>query len=78
MTTRTKTMTLELTDGRRESLVLMSLENTADTMVEYRSTHGERFEYSSAELIAAGYSNVPEFLVVRAVYVLQPSPKVKK
>ena len=73
MTTRRITKTFALTDERRESLISMPLENMINTMIEYRDIMGRKFEYSAAELIAAGYLTVPGYIVIEAVYVLQPN-----
>ena len=70
--TKVKIRSLSLTDGRFPSLTPLK-DFRGEPDIAYRDNiSGEKFAYPVAELIAAGYDTVPDYLTVDAVYILRP------
>ena len=71
----TRVKTLSLTDGRfltDDRLTSQRpLHDLGGMNISYRDQQGELFQYTTAELIASGYVNIPEFLTVDTVYLLR-------
>jgi len=72
--TKTKTRALNLDEDYIAGRPLRDLMRSSKS-IEYRDRNGEKFTYPAAELIAAGYTTVPESLLVEAVYVLYPKKR---
>ena len=68
--TITRVRGFTLTDGR-SILDKPLIDLTGKPDIEYRDRLGEAFRYTAAELIAAGYTTVPDYLTIDAVYILR-------
>ena len=70
--TITRVRGFTLTDGR-SILDKPLIDLTGEPDIEYRDHLGEVFRYPAAELIVVGYTTVPGYLTVDAVYILRPN-----